>query len=193
MRLASWTCLALALALIACGSKGSGPRPVAVFDARDLAAPIMVEELCGGLAKPVVVELPPRSVDLRFNLELKGVDERDVLDAIVAKDRSFQYELRDDVTILFPSGAEEVASPFSKVVPSIEAEGGVVGVIQQLLKEQGLLESTRVASDTAGSRRPVKLSRRNATVRTLLADIVAQAHLACRMEPGRITLSVVPE
>jgi hypothetical protein len=187
--------LAVTVALGACsreGPSGSGAR-VAEFDMEDLQAPAMFEQLATGLRKAYLLELPPRSVDARFDLELADTTEAEVLRELAKLDPSFTYERRDDVLICYPAGAEGEQSPFTRKVESFESDSGAGAAIRELVVASGLAETTVVQMEAAGDKRPVKLDARGQSVRELLAEIARQAHLGMRNEPGQVRAFAVPE
>lgn len=164
---------------------------MAEFEMIDLPAPAMFNELARGLGRPHLLELPPRSINERHDLRMVDTDELSVLDAIIALDSSFAYDRRPGVLILHPVGQEKEASPFSTVVSSFQVEGSVAQALQDLIVV-GLPKETALTAAPAGQSRPVRVDMQNATVRDVLAEIAAQAHLSLSVEPGIIRMEIVP-
>ncbi len=190
----------LAAALLALASLGlptscadPGPR-IERLDLQDLPAPSMFQEIAGTLRRPSVLELPPRSVDVRFDLLLENVSLDEALDAVVEKDPDFQHGAHQEVLILWPAvKAELETSPFSREMPAFHAEGGAGEVLRLVLVEAGLADTTNLIVNRAGLRRPVTLDLRGATVRDAFLEIARQAHLAFVIEPGMVNVSPAQE
>jgi hypothetical protein len=160
---------------------------------KDLQVPVMFEQLAQGLRKPYVMELPPRSVDERYDLNLENASEGEVLQAIVKLDPSFAYEQRDGVLLLFPAGEEGKASPFLAKVEIFRSSGGAGAAIRDAVTAGGLATTTTVTIDRAGESRPVTIDVKGQTVRDLLAEIARQAHLGMNNEPGYVRAYSAPE
>ena len=178
-------------ALLACAG-GPGERPVAAFDMQDLPAPAMFQQLAQGLGRPVVLELPPGPVNLRFDVHLKRTNEREILEEICQRDPSFQFRILPGTSLLYPTGEAEAKSPFSARLATVTLAGSAAEVARKLMEQFGLTAAVLQVDSVAG-RRPVALALTNATLRDALAEMAAQAHLTLVVEPTKVRVGPAAE
>lgn len=163
------------------------------LDLQDLPAPAMFRQTSMTLKRPYVLELPPRSIDGRFDLKMENVSLSDAFDAMVKLDPQFQHGRRGEALSFFPSSKADLeASPFSKRL-DYRQEAGLGEVVRGALTEAGLIDSTNIVIQTAGSRRPVKLDVSGVTLREAFLEMAAQAHVAFVIEPGSVSVVAVPQ
>ena len=184
--------LFLLAALVAAGCRPPELR-IERLDLQDFQAPAMFRETAMLIHRPFVLELPPRSIDGRFDLKMDDVTLSDALAAMAKLDPQFQQAQQGDVLLFWPKGEADLkTSPFSKYV-SLKAEGGAGDVVRKLMAEAGITDTTNLVMESAGLRRPVVLDVENRTLRECLADVAHQAHLGFMIEPGSIEVIAVPE
>ncbi len=181
-----------ALLAVSCGGGADRGRPIESLELIDFTVAGMFKQLSAQLGRAYVLELAPEGGGTQSDLRLEDTDERAVLEELCRLEPTFQYRMDTPAWMLFPKGALEESSPFSRRVEAFSADGGVYAVLKQLLG-QALPRDTKLSMPAQGKARPVRLTVVGATVRELLAEIAAQAHLGMVIEPGFVRVSVVPE
>lgn len=181
-----------ACAALACGGADRG-RPVQELELVDLPVPAMYLEVARGLGKAHVVEIPDAMRQERHALSLRDTSEAEVLEAIRALDPRWRHEMGPDVLVAWPGVELQPASPFATRLATFQAAGGAGSVVRELVVAAGLERRMRVVTDPRGQSRPVTVTATDATLREILADVAAQAHLAIQLDPSSIRLAVAPE
>lgn len=149
----------------------------------DVSAPGMFRQLASGLQLPYVLELPPRPVNAQFDLSLRDTDQRGALEAICRLDPSFQYSMDGPALVMWPTGDEEENSPFSRRLERFRADGSLTAALQDLVIA-GLPPETGLSIESGIQHRRVSVDLERVTVRDVLTEVAAQAHVGFMVEPG---------
>jgi hypothetical protein len=186
--------LAVALALVLfVALRPDGSPPVGDLELVDLPVHEMVVHLALGLDLPYVLELPDKWPTETHDLRLSGTTARRVLEEIRALDPRYDVQLRPGVIVYWAGPELAPESPFATRLGAFRAEGSASSAAIELVKQAGLAGRLAVLSDPKGSARPVAVDLPDCTVRDVLAEIAAQAHLGMRVDGVMIRLTALPE